>query len=176
VATEKQIAANRANAQKSTGPSSPAGKSRASRNSYRHGLLSKNLILGWEEEKEFRRLVNALNAEHRPQGATETLLVEQMAVSLWKISRLTGMESAVMERQFTDYLTAGFNPGKTTEDKFNFALSHTLPKNLQVLLNYEALLNKGYYRALNTLQALQARRETIIEGEAAPVEKADQAV
>jgi hypothetical protein len=38
VATERQIAANRRNAQKSTGPRSDAGKTRASRNAYRHGL------------------------------------------------------------------------------------------------------------------------------------------
>jgi hypothetical protein len=38
VATERQIAANRRNAQKSTGPRSDVGKNRASRNAYRHGL------------------------------------------------------------------------------------------------------------------------------------------
>jgi hypothetical protein len=38
VASERQIAANRRNAQKSTGPRSVAGKQRASRNAYRHGL------------------------------------------------------------------------------------------------------------------------------------------
>jgi hypothetical protein len=36
--TERQIAANRRNACKSPGPRSRAGKRRASRNSYRHGL------------------------------------------------------------------------------------------------------------------------------------------
>jgi hypothetical protein len=40
VATEKQIAANRANAQKSTGPKTLAGKLKSSRNAYRHGLSS----------------------------------------------------------------------------------------------------------------------------------------
>ena len=36
--TEKQIAANRANAKKSTGPKTAAGKLKSSRNAYRHGL------------------------------------------------------------------------------------------------------------------------------------------
>jgi hypothetical protein len=38
MASERQIAANRANAQKSTGPKSQSGKKRSSANSYRHGL------------------------------------------------------------------------------------------------------------------------------------------
>jgi hypothetical protein len=38
MATERQIAANRRNARKSTGPRSRAGKKRAGRNAYRHGL------------------------------------------------------------------------------------------------------------------------------------------
>jgi hypothetical protein len=38
MATEKQIAANRANAKRSTGPKTLAGKLKSSRNAYRHGL------------------------------------------------------------------------------------------------------------------------------------------
>jgi hypothetical protein len=38
MASERQIAANRRNARKSTGPRSGAGKNRSSRNAYRHGL------------------------------------------------------------------------------------------------------------------------------------------
>jgi hypothetical protein len=38
MASERQIATNRRNARKSTGPRSGAGKNRSSRNAYRHGL------------------------------------------------------------------------------------------------------------------------------------------
>ena len=40
MASEKQIAANRANAQKSTGPKTMAGKLKSSQNAYQHGLSS----------------------------------------------------------------------------------------------------------------------------------------
>jgi hypothetical protein len=38
MATDKQIAANRANCKRSTGPKTPAGHSKSSRNALRHGL------------------------------------------------------------------------------------------------------------------------------------------
>lgn len=38
MASEKQIAANRANAKRSTGPKTAVGKSRSRRNAFRHGL------------------------------------------------------------------------------------------------------------------------------------------
>jgi hypothetical protein len=44
MASERQIAANRRNAQKSTGPRTKSGKARASGNAYRHGLRSRPLI------------------------------------------------------------------------------------------------------------------------------------
>jgi hypothetical protein len=43
MASEKQIAANRRNAQRSTGPKTEAGKERASRNALCHGLASPTL-------------------------------------------------------------------------------------------------------------------------------------
>ncbi len=48
--SEKRLAANRANARKSTGPRSPEGKRRASRNNTRHGLYSAEVHLPdyWE--------------------------------------------------------------------------------------------------------------------------------
>ena len=40
MASDRQIAANRKNAKKSTGPSSEAGKRRSAKNAFRHGLAS----------------------------------------------------------------------------------------------------------------------------------------
>jgi len=166
MATEKQIAANRRNAGKSTGPKTGAGKNRSRRNSLKHGLLSRDLVLPWEDEREFRKLVNALLAEHAPEGATEVLLVEQMAVATWKLARLTGIERATIWNRCDHFLTSSVNPGKSSEDRFLQALSHWLPANLQALLNYENLLNKAFHRALSTLRNLQDKRQEVIVGEA----------
>ena len=60
MASEKQIAANRRNATKSTGPRSSAGKKRASRNAYRYGLslpITASATLGQELENRAREIV-----------------------------------------------------------------------------------------------------------------------
>jgi hypothetical protein len=52
--SEKQIEANRQNALKSTGPLSMEGKSRASKNAMKHGILSKNLVVSGEKTSEYQ--------------------------------------------------------------------------------------------------------------------------
>lgn len=44
MATEKQIAANRRNALKSTGPRTPEGKARSRWNALKHGILAKAVV------------------------------------------------------------------------------------------------------------------------------------
>ena len=38
-------------------------------NALRHGLLSRYTVLPWEDELEYRELLDALITEHKPQGA-----------------------------------------------------------------------------------------------------------
>jgi hypothetical protein len=52
MATERQIAANRANAAKSTGPRSAAGKKRAAHNSFQHGLSVRPSDLEFTRRRE----------------------------------------------------------------------------------------------------------------------------
>ena len=53
MASERQIAANRANSRKSAGPKSRAGKARARQNAYRHGLAARTPVdASWIEKVE----------------------------------------------------------------------------------------------------------------------------
>lgn len=56
MATDRQLAANRRNARRSTGPRSSAGKHRASHNSYRHGLSASIIVASAEHQKRVARL------------------------------------------------------------------------------------------------------------------------
>jgi hypothetical protein len=54
MATEKQIAANRRNARRSTGPRTPAGKARAALNALTHGLTTQAADLPPDRERDQR--------------------------------------------------------------------------------------------------------------------------
>jgi hypothetical protein len=83
VASEKQIAANRRNAQKSTGPKTAAGRSTSSRNAFRYGL-SLPLIPDAEElakaELMMRMLVPDQTDDGRVRAASE--MVEAQLVQM----------------------------------------------------------------------------------------------
>jgi len=166
MATEKQKAANQANAARSTGPKTAAGRKRASRNSLKHGIFSRDLVLPWEDPKAFNALLEGLCDDLKPEGITEALLVEQMAVAIWKQSRLTGQEAAIMRQQWRSELGSTTNRGLDTELLEDKALAFTLPLRLDRILAYQQLLSRDFYRAYNTLQARRREREKTIDGEA----------
>jgi hypothetical protein len=81
--TDKVLAANRENAQKSTGPKNTDA---VKRNACTHGLLSKNLFFQSEEEKrEFGEMLKQLQADQNASGLLERILVEEAASSVWKL-------------------------------------------------------------------------------------------
>jgi len=89
--TEAKLAANRANAQRSTGPSTPEGKSRASRNSLKHGCYAEAsretmLALG-EDPEEFAQLHEELMEAYPPPDAMARGLVEDLAKLYWRQRR-----------------------------------------------------------------------------------------
>jgi hypothetical protein len=99
--TPQRLAANRQNAQHSTGPRTAEGKKRSSRNSRQHGLYS-NARFFWdaaialgEDPREFERLLNGLVEARLPADTLEMVLVEDIALLIWKKARLDRAESAV---------------------------------------------------------------------------------
>jgi hypothetical protein len=73
-------------------------------NALRHGMLSRDTVLPWEDADEYRALVAALVAEHAPQGPTEEHLVEELAGILWRKRRLRLAEAAAYRRGLDDTL------------------------------------------------------------------------
>jgi hypothetical protein len=83
----RKIAANRRNAQKSTGPKTSQGKTISSWNSTRHGLLANRLPrLYGRSKKQFTRLLRSLQQDLEPVGTLEEVLVEKIAHEYWRIA------------------------------------------------------------------------------------------
>ena len=97
MASTKQLEANRANAEKSTGPRSQGGKARSCLNSRKHGLTAKTLIIIGECADDFDQLRAELMDEHDPQSTLECELVERLAGILWRLRRVPFFEAAILD-------------------------------------------------------------------------------
>jgi hypothetical protein len=98
--SERKLAANRANAQKSTGPRTAAGKARSRLNALRHGATAAVGLLPGEDGRALRALSAAVYAEFRPRGQAEAVLVDQYVSIAWKLRRLGAAERQVAAEQF----------------------------------------------------------------------------
>jgi hypothetical protein len=98
MASEKQIAANRRNAAKSTGPRSAEGKVASSRNALKHGVLSKQALSAYEDTQAFKTLLAKLVEEVEPVSVIECTLVERIAILLWREKRLAETEAGEIDR------------------------------------------------------------------------------
>lgn len=88
MATNKQIATNQANAQRSTGPKTEAGKAASSKSAIKQGAWSGISVAEHEDEALFKSLLAALVKEHDPPTAIARQLVERLAVMFWREIRL----------------------------------------------------------------------------------------
>jgi hypothetical protein len=83
MATEKQIAANRANSKRSTGPKTDSGRIKSSRNAFRHGLSLP------ADAAEIETLTDAFAKGFATAGdAPELLAVRQLAMAHFELLRV----------------------------------------------------------------------------------------
>jgi len=142
MSTPAQIAANQANAQKSCGPRTDAGKETTRKNAIRHGLCGSITCLDTEDTQEMQNLLGDLNAEHQPQGPTEQILVFKMAEQFWLMKR-----AAYCLAVHTDYNEGGDDEEQKAEEK-----------QIALYLRYYNSADRGFNRNLNDLRKLQKER------------------
>ena len=93
----RQIAANRHNALKSTGPITAEGKERSRGNAIRHGLTAETVIATLEDQEDYQAFEAAVIADYDAETTVERELVLRLASALWRLRRATGMETALFE-------------------------------------------------------------------------------
>ncbi|MBV9937362.1 MAG: hypothetical protein JO150_02565 [Acidobacteriaceae bacterium] len=94
--SERRLAANRANAQRSTGPRTEVGKAVSSLNAVKTGLCGRAVLLADEEEAEsYREHVERVYAWWKPANVEEHALVQALADTQWRLESIPGLESAL---------------------------------------------------------------------------------
>jgi len=98
--TEKQLAANRRNAQRSTGPRTPKGRDVSKMNALKHGILSRQVLVAGqhyqEDRKEFESLHRRFWEDLQPEGPLEEMLVDQIVTAHWRLKRALIAESGAI--------------------------------------------------------------------------------
>ncbi|MGE3511472.1 MAG: hypothetical protein AB7N65_21590 [Vicinamibacterales bacterium] len=94
--SERQIAANRANARRSTGPKTEAGKEIAKLNAVRHGGLSPLPVIPEVETRDaWQQHLDGTLESLRPMSHLETVLAERVALLLWRMNRVVRFEREI---------------------------------------------------------------------------------
>jgi hypothetical protein len=179
----RKLAANRANAARSTGPRTPTGKARVSLNAVRHGLASHAALLPGEDPDELDALASAYHDDLRPRGALEEDLVARIVGIAWRLRRVARAEEAMWQKDdedrvgsaaFRAHFRSMFNtpmmPGETDDPPepkpgarfvaVQFERRGTSP--LERLAVYEQRLGRALHaaiRELNVLRKLRGARE-----------------
>ena len=165
---DRRREANRANAQKSTGPRTAAGKARSARNSTRHGLLVQRALLVGESEKELKELRKGMRGSLHPVGELEEELVERMIASVWRKRRGERVELGLWDWRGT------VSGGQSTLANV-FFMDSQHDQSLQKLTRYMTAASGEFRRAFQMLKEAQEARkahgeEEWVDGEANEVE------
>jgi hypothetical protein len=122
MATDRQIAANRANAQKSTGPRTQAGKAASSANALKSGVYAQSTLIPGDDPAEYE----ALRQEHfdhfAPANPDERDLLDLMIKYKWQLRRLHNCYDQMWLRELDkDLKSEYYNPNAPLVRPFNLA-------------------------------------------------------
>jgi hypothetical protein len=158
--TQAQINANRLNAQKSTGPTSPAGKARSALNALKSGIDAWSHIIPGEDPAELEALTAAFHLQYQPANPTELSLVDTLISTEWTQRRLRRIEA-----QLWNYQVECLDKNLTRADFLDASIQHRSPLGhaYQDALDPFSRLhrridstNRMFLRTLKALQDLQA--------------------
>ncbi len=98
MASAAQIAANRRNSLRATGPRTAAGKARSSRNARKHGLYARDEAPSGEDAAALGDLTEAYLETFDPKDSADASLVRRLALVQWRLSRAAALEAELLNR------------------------------------------------------------------------------
>jgi hypothetical protein len=90
-----RLAANRANAQQSTGPTTAEGKATSSKNALKTALTGRTVLLPGDDAERYGCHLAHYGKAYRPLGERECELVQFLADTTWRLDRIAGLEYAL---------------------------------------------------------------------------------
>jgi hypothetical protein len=161
-----QIASNKANSLKSSGPKTAEGLARSSRNALKHGLTGAGIALPIEDAAEVDRLQRDLESEMKPSGELGRTLVRRMALLAVRMDRCVAHETASLtvgieeaEAEFDAAWPAvegEDNPDREQAriDVGRLALFDASPEAC-LARKYEAAAERGFFRTLKEFRQVE---------------------
>ena len=147
-----RLAANRANAQRSTGPRTAEGKARSAINAVKTALTGRTVLLPSDDAALYRHHLERFTEELKPVTARESVLVQSIADTDWRLLRIPALESAIYARGRAENTTAEHSG---LADLQTFLQYEKQLRNLQL---QEARLRRHREKDLAELKALQQSR------------------
>jgi hypothetical protein len=127
---------------------------------FKHALSAEDLVLPGECPASLDELRSTLRQQYQPCNVTESILVNEIAEQFWRVRRMRALEARAMQPESVDALLEGGL--------------------LAFIARSMASAERGFHRAISTLQKLQAGRGFVPsktrEPLSAPIEKSKPAV
>jgi hypothetical protein len=160
MSTEAQINANRLNAQKSTGPTSPEGKAKSALNALKSGIDALSHIICGEDPAELETLTEQFLQHYQPADPVQLSLVDTLISAEWIQRRLRRIEAQLWTYR-VDILDQNLTRAEFVNPTIqrNSPLGHAYHAALDPFTRIQRRIdatNRMFLRTLKALQDLQA--------------------
>jgi hypothetical protein len=160
--TAAKLVANRANAQRSTGPNDTT-KTRF--NGVRHGLTSKQTVIPGESQEEYDEYQARFLRDLNPQSAIERMLADRIIAAAWRLQRFQRMEAAYFDDRVNSYLEDNPEAGPDSALAFLFIDKAEISKT-RLFLRYQTTVQREFDKAFSEFRKARAEREKQLLDEA----------
>jgi hypothetical protein len=151
--TAKQSAASRANAQKSTGPRTTAGKAVSRFNALKHAIYAVHQIMFDEKAEDLADLAAEYHELYSPADAKERFLVDTLVTNEWRLRRMRRVEAELWLTASNAFLVKNIETTITCTSGDAFATDSVIFERLQRVVNS---CERVYHRTLKDLEVAQA--------------------
>ena len=134
MATTAQILANRQNAEKSSGPVTPEGRARVSRNATKLGLFSVANFVRPDERDIFNKFESVYLTELSPETLLEETLSREIIHAAWRLRRCADLEVTPPQ----DLDDEALDRLQTSIDRARSAAQRTFHRSLKELRRLQA--------------------------------------